>query len=120
MPAARHRRQIFLFVVAILLPAGVLIALGGRTIIQERELTIKRADDRRRGALEQLRRELVARLEAIKLQEINHLMRSPAEETPENPAVVLVSRLEGSRLVLPWEGAARAAVSPEFARHRDE
>ena len=125
MRVTRHRRQILLFLIAILLPAAVLIGLGARTIVQERELTITRAADRRRDALEQLRRELFARLEAIKLQEINLLIRSTTlgqPHGPENPAVMLVARLEGDRLVLPWEPAMLPAlpVSAEFSRHRRE
>ena len=71
MRITRHKRQIFLFLVAILVPAGVLIGLGGRILYQDRELAIKRAVDQRSAAVEQLRRELSSRLEAIKLQELN-------------------------------------------------
>lgn len=119
MRITRHRRQILLFLIAILLPAAVLIALGARTIGQERELAAKRITDRRRDALEQVRRELLARLEAIKLQEINRLIQSSG---PENAAVILVARLDGDRLILPWEAGTEAneSRSSEFARHRQE
>src|SRR5437016_1636842 len=98
MQVGRHKRQVLLFVTAILLPTAVLPGLGARMIRQERELAGKRATDERREALLHLRRELTASLEAIKLQEINRLMRSPGGHwtpAPESPAVVLVSKIEG-------------------------
>ena len=104
------------------MPAGVLIGLGSRIIYQERELAAKRAIDRRRSAVDQLRRELSSRLEAIKLQEINRLMRSPNGNRPQDsasPAVIFTARLEGDHLVLPWEGSA-PDDSAAFARHRLE
>jgi signal transduction histidine kinase len=122
MRITRHKRQIFLFLVAILVPAGVLVGLAGRIVYEDRELAAKRAVDQRSAAVEQLRRELSSRLEAIKLQEINGLMRS-ADSTrvpdSENPAVIFTARLEGDRLLLPWEVPAPAA-SALFARHRQE
>src|SRR5580658_9072913 len=122
MRITRHKRQIFLFLVAILVPAGVLIGLAGRIVYQDRELAAKRAVDQRSAAVEQLRRELSSRLEAIKLQEINGLMRSAdSTQVPgaENPAVVFTARLEGDRLLLPWEVPA-LAESAVFAKHRQE
>jgi signal transduction histidine kinase len=121
MRITRHKRQILLFLAAILVPAGVLVGLAGRIVYQDRELAAKRAVDQRSAAVEQLRRELSSRLEAIKLQEINGLMRS-ADSTRgpmENPAVVFTARLEGDRLLLPWEVPA-PAQSTAFARYRQE
>src|SRR5207247_7339034 len=103
-------------------PAAVLIGLAARIIGQEHELAGKRAADERRNAIEQLRRELAAHLEAIKLQEINRLIRSPGvgwTDGPENSAVVFLAKLEGDRLVLPWE-TAPVAGSALFMRHRRE
>jgi signal transduction histidine kinase len=122
MRVSRHKRQIFLFLVAILVPAGVLVGLAGRIVYQDRELAAKRAVDQRSAAVEQLRRELSSRLEAIKLQEINGLMRSADSTRPpgsENPAVIFTARLEGDRLLLPWELPA-PVESAVFARHRQE
>ena len=81
MLANRHKRQILLFLVAILIPAGVLIGLASRLVYQDRELAAKRAVDQHRAAVDQLRRELSARLEAIKLQEINLLIRARTPDT---------------------------------------
>jgi len=66
MRVTRHKRQILLFLFAILVPAGVLIGLAGRVVYQDRELVAKRAVDQRRAAVDQLRRELSAHLEAIR------------------------------------------------------
>src|SRR5580700_9766206 len=120
MRLARHKRQIVLFLIAIVVPAAVLIVLAGRIMIQDRELATKRASDQRLAAVSQLRRELAASLEAIKLQEINRQIRSPNQpQEPSNPAVIFTAALDGDRLVLPWE-VSPPPDSVEFARHRQE
>jgi signal transduction histidine kinase len=125
MRARGHKRQILLFIAAILMPAGALIGLAVRSIHQERELIGKRAADERLLATDQVRRELADRLEAIRLQEINRLIRTPGArwmEPPDNPAVVLIARPQADTLLLPWDTAAQPfkPVSPEFARLRQE
>jgi len=97
MRVTRHKRQIILFLVAILVPAGVLIGLAGRIMYQDRELAAKRAVDQRRAAVDQLRRELSSRLETIKLQEINRLIRSP------NSSPARASRTRRSSLPRRWK-----------------
>ena len=72
---------------------------------QERELAAKRLTDQRHAAADQVRRELSARLEAIKLQEINRLIRSPISDQAKDSAdsaVVFTATIEGDCLVLPW------------------
>ncbi len=123
MRVTRHKRQILLFLFAILVPAGVLIGLAGRIVYQDRELAGKRAVDQRRAAVDQLRRELSSRLEAIELQEINRLIRSPNPNWAGgsgDPAVIFTARVENDQLVLPWESASQpdTATSTEFAEHR--
>ncbi len=116
MSITRHKRQILLFLVAILAPAGVLIGLSARMMYQERELSIKRAADQRRAAVEQCRRETKARLEAIRFQEINRLMRSsPSPQDAENPAVVFAAALKDDTLVMPWQ-VSPPEYSSEFAK----
>jgi hypothetical protein len=78
----RHKRQILLFLAAVLMPAGALIGLAGRIVYQDRELAAKRAIDQRHAAVEQVRRELSSRLETIKLQEINRLIRRAKSRKP--------------------------------------
>lgn len=93
-----YKRQILLFLSAILVPAGVLVGLSGRLLYQDRELSLKRSGDRHRASVEQLRRELAARLDAIRLQEINRQMRpthADADRYSDNPAVVFTAVLRG-------------------------
>src|SRR5580658_1519978 len=102
MRVTRHKRQIILFLIAIIVPATILIVLAGRVMVQDRELATKRVSDQRLAAVSQLRRELAASLEAIKLQEINRQIRSPNQpQDSGNPAVVFTAALDGDRLVLP-------------------
>jgi signal transduction histidine kinase len=104
----RHKRQILLFMAAVLMPAGALVGLASRIVYQDRELAAKRVIDQRRAAVEQVRRELSSRLETIKLQEINRLIRPPdsrGARGPANPAILFTATLENDRLVLPWEPA---------------
>jgi signal transduction histidine kinase len=120
MRITRHKRQIVLFLVAILAPAAVLIVLAGRIMVQDRELSTKRAADQRLAAVSQSRRELTASLEAIKLQEINRVIRgSNQPQDSNNPAVVFSATLDGDRLVLPWE-TPPPPESAEFAQHHKE
>ena len=91
----RRKRQIFLFLAAILIPTAVLITLASRLARQDAELAEKRVADQRRDALDQLRRELAARLEAIKLQELS---RYPRRRGSLNP----VWRTPRSSLWLRW------------------
>ena len=125
MASQTHRRQVLLFLVAIMLPSSLLVALGLRMIGQERELSEKRLADEQRRVISQIRQELLARLERIKFQEVSALA-SQAGGTPrneyENPAVALVARVQHGRLVLPWEmdrrpqEARQQLEQPEFAR----
>jgi hypothetical protein len=54
----RYKRQVFLFLAAILVPATMLVGLASRILYQDRELAAKRAADQRHIAIDQLRREL--------------------------------------------------------------
>src|SRR5262245_41889407 len=104
METRRRRRQILLLFFAIAIPAVVLITLAVRVVGQEVELSEKKLTDERRAALDQVRRELAARLQAIKLQEVNRLLgdaESAVKRVPESP-VVFVAQIEGGRMILPW------------------
>ena len=125
MHVTRYKRQVFLFLAAILVPAAMLVGLASRILYQDRELAAKRAADQRHIALDQLRRELDAHLEAIKLQEINRLIRSLSlnrSQNSDNPAVVFTASVQGDSLVFPWDGwqAAAAKDSAAFAKHRQD
>jgi len=123
----RHNRQILLFLLAILVPAGALISLAVRILYQDQELEAKRAMDRRHAAVEQVRRELSSRLEAIKLQEINRLIRPPdshGARASANPGVLFTATVENDHLILPWDvPPSETAGAPDdpgsqFAKHR--
>ncbi|HEY3840527.1 MAG TPA: HAMP domain-containing sensor histidine kinase [Bryobacteraceae bacterium] len=116
MRLTRHKRQIFLFLAAILVPAAVLVGLASRMLYQDRELAATHAVDQRRIAVDQLRRELGARLEAIRLQEI---INASHRRDSTNAAVVLTASVEGDRLILPWE-IPPPKESVSFARHHKE
>ena len=119
----RRKRQILLFLAAILIPTAVLITLATRPARQDAELAEKRMADERRDALDQLRREVAARLETIKLQELNRLtdesrLREPATA---DSAVVFVAPLVQNRLILPWEAPPQTGPPPaEFAQLQKE
>jgi signal transduction histidine kinase len=101
----RRKRQIILLLSAILIPTAVLITFAIRLARQDAELADKRVADERRDALDQLRRELSARLEAIKLQELSRLSGEsfPASAPRGDFPVLFVAALVQNRLVLPWE-----------------
>jgi signal transduction histidine kinase len=121
----RRTRRLLLLLIAVLLPAIVLVALTTRFVRQEHALAEQRAIDRRHAAVEQFRRELSAMLRAITLQERldrpEGLPRQTARSGEVNAAVVTVTPLEGDSFVPPWEPAPRVdSLSPAFLRIRKE
>jgi hypothetical protein len=125
MPQRNHRRRIILFLVAIVVPSLVLVALSLRMISQERELTEKRLLDEQHRRSSEVHQELLTHLERIKSKQIRSLAAQTNAVTTldyGDPEVVLVGLVENNQLVLPWE-QNRAAdefqqllVEPEFAR----
>src|SRR4051812_40812846 len=100
MNGRRRKRQVLLFLGAILIPAVLLVGLAVRVYRQDGELTEKRNADARRFAVEQLQRELVARLETIKLQAISSIIGNwPVHG---NSPVVLVAFVRQGQMRLPW------------------
>jgi signal transduction histidine kinase len=117
---SRRKRQILLFLSLILIPTAVLITFAVRLARQDAELAEKRMADDRREAVEQLRRELFARLETIKLQELSRLSDESRVPEADSP-VIFAAPLVQNRLVLPWENRpAHAVSSPEFAQYQKE
>jgi hypothetical protein len=77
--------------------------------------------NKRPAAADRLRRELTVRLEAVKLQEINQLIRSPnLGQTADagNPAGILTAKLEGGSYGC--HGRFSAPESPTFSKYRQE
>ena len=109
----RRNRRIFLLILSILIPAAVLITLAVRVVRQETELGERKAAEERRDALDQLRRELTARLQAIKLEEVNRLIGGSGLKIPSDSPIVFVTPLGEDRMVLPWE---KKQPSPEPGR----
>jgi len=103
-----YRRQVLLFLGAIILPCIVLVAMSVRMMAQQRELTEKRTADARSQVVRNIHQELFTRLERIALEESNSLavgqVPSPLRRY-ENPEVVLVGLIERDRLILPWEAS---------------
>ena len=64
----RHRRRIALFLVTVVVPCLVLVALGLRTVQQDRELAEKRAAEERSRQIEQIRKDALGKLSEIKLR----------------------------------------------------
>ena len=64
----RHQRRIGLFLVTVVVPCLVLVALGLRIVRQDRELAAKRAEDERTRQIDQIRKDALSKLEEIKLR----------------------------------------------------
>jgi signal transduction histidine kinase len=88
----RRKRQLILFLVAVMLPAGVLSALALRFLRQDEELGRQRATEEYTNAVNGVRRELTARLNAIKLEGWNR----------GDSAIIFAARWNRDGLILPW------------------
>jgi signal transduction histidine kinase len=111
-----HRKQILLFLLAVILPSLVLVVFALRMISQEKELAQKRMRDERRRLAGEIGQHLLVRLEKIKLQETSAAAdwtQLSAQRDYVNPEVVLIGMVEGDLLRLPWEENKR---SEEFRR----
>ena len=108
MTAHRHRRQVVLFVIAVVFPSLVLAGLTGLAIHQERELAKKRHLEEKQRRVREWADELWLSLESIRGEESRERRESESVHVePFIPGVVLVARLQEDRLRLPWELVAR-------------
>jgi signal transduction histidine kinase len=117
----RRQRRIALLLSAILIPTAAVILLVFRVVRQEGELSERRATEQRRVALDQLRRELTARLQALRLGEVNRFIGESAGRLPSDSPIVFVAPLVQDRgqdlIVPPWEEQREPPrVGAEFAR----
>jgi len=96
------RRQLVLFVVALIVPSLVLVVLSLRMIAQERELGIKRLEDERRQIIAAVRQELVVGLERAKIRAV------AGAAGPLDDHVAMVGVVERGRLQLPWDHSPSA------------
>ena len=88
-----------------------MVLLVVRVVRQENELAERRAAAEQREALDQLRRELTARLQALRLEEVNRLIGESGRRLPPDSPIVFVAPMAQDRMVLPWEDS-RIAVAP--------
>ncbi len=121
-----HRKQIFLFFVAVILPSMVLVAFTLRMVSQDRELAQKRALDERSRMAAEIGQHLLVRLEKIKLQETSadtNLTRSNTYTDYVNPEVVFTAQVIEEKLLMPWERdleinkALKLLSSPNFTQN---
>jgi signal transduction histidine kinase len=125
MKGRSYRKQILLFLIAVLLPSIVLVFLTIRMIGQERELVQNRVSDEKIRMAHDIGQHLLVRLENIKLQERSAVSDEdllPAKISYVNTEVVFIGLVKGRQLVLPWERnhemelAARLLNDPDFIR----
>src|SRR5687767_12542206 len=125
MDRVRRTRRTALLLSAILIPTAAVVLLVVRVVRQENELAERRVTAERREALDQLRRELTARLQALRLEEVNRLIGESGRRLPPDSPIVFVAPMMQDRMILPWEdGRATQAPSPpptaEFVRAQRE
>jgi tetratricopeptide (TPR) repeat protein len=110
------RRQVLLFLVAILVPCGVLVALGLQMMEQEHQLEDKRLAEDHQRLIGRVRQELLSDLEEIKLHQLTRTVARDAKTDflqPDGP-VAFVGLLDGGQLQLPWENNATARDFPKW------
>ena len=121
--ALTRRRQVVLFLVAVVLPSAVLVVLGIRLISQQGEIQRSRLADDRRAALSEASLLVLAELEDVEAGILGALEESlflPSRDYP-HPGVRFVARVEDGRVLLPWEEnpdvaeARRTLADPDFA-----
>ena len=108
-------RRIALLLSAILIPTAAVILLGFRVVRQEGELSARRASEQRRDALDQLRRELTARLQALRLEEVNRVLGESGGRFPPDSPIVFVAPVVDNRMLPPWEGDRNNGARPSAA-----
>src|SRR5262249_59411093 len=97
----RRKRRLLLLISAIVVPSAVVILLVFRVVRQENELSERRAAEARREALDQLRRELSARLQAVRLEEGNRLIGESGRRLPPESPIGFVAPKTPHQMVFP-------------------
>ncbi len=126
MKVEGRRKRVALFLIAVLLPVIVLVALTLQMVKQERELALKRVADEHRRVAAEIGQDLASRLDGLAREEASALAGQPlmlGRHDYKNPEVVLVAKVEDGRLILPWEAGPKAAApmsledDSEFSRN---
>jgi len=104
MKKRSHRRQVLLFLAAVILPCAVLLAVGVRMVAQERELAEARLLQERSRVARQLGQDLL-----VHLKQLWTRSEAAGESTtvPYDPPlisqVVFSAAVRDGRLILPWD-----------------
>jgi signal transduction histidine kinase len=121
-----HRyRQLFLFGLVLILPSIAILVASRKIAIQDEKTARQEAQQRaaveRKRAVEDVGKDLLARLERIKLQEIvSAADRLPEPSAYSDPAIAAIGWVDdGERLVWPWDFGGSPGHS-EFTRAMDE
>lgn len=113
-----YRKQVLLFLTAVLLPSLVLVVLTLRMVSQEKELAQKRALDERRRMAYDFGQAFLVRLENIKLQEVavaaDRSISRRARMDSLSSEVILVSPVVDGKILLPWEDNPEAGRSNQL------
>src|SRR5215813_6480415 len=100
MPQRSQRRLVLLFLVSLVIPAVVLLALGLRLIAQDRELSEKHAADEQRRRASEVSQQVLARLERLKIRQVTAL--ATQNKVTDDPELVFVGYQDQDKLILPW------------------
>lgn len=101
-----HRKQIFLFLAAIIIPCTALITFGLQVARQEKELVEKRAAEEKARRIQEIGQQLLVHLETIKHEETQQAAARPDSLSVfsyAHPEVIVIGLLNDGRLLLPWE-----------------
>ena len=119
MLARSSRRLLLFFLAAVLVPCAGLVAVGARSLRQERELGEKRAVDERNRASKEARQTLERRLDAIEARARRERdSRGDSKSLSYADSLMrLVADVRNGQVVLPWEVRRRPAreVDDAFA-----
>ncbi len=105
-PKGKHRRQILLFGISVLLPALVLLFFTIRMNRQDRELRISRAQDAQIQKAEEIGQHLAVRLERAEQSLLQELTAEPSgikNIPPSYPGLVFLGLIREGELKMPWE-----------------
>ncbi|MBU8870182.1 MAG: HAMP domain-containing histidine kinase [Gemmatimonadales bacterium] len=104
------RKQVVLYLLAVILPCAALVAVTYRMIQQEQELARNEAAEECNRLAREIGGHLLARLQNMELQEVDAITqgkRSSFCREYENRETVLIAQINEGRLVLPWDGDSR-------------
>jgi signal transduction histidine kinase len=127
--SAHRYRQLFLFLLVLTLPSIAIIVAGFRIAAQDEKAARQEAEQRamaeRKRTAEDIGKDLLARLERIKLQAIaNATAAALPELDTSSGAVAAIGWLEGNHPVWTWdlraESEPAAPPAAEFARAMDD